>query len=492
MLVQGKFDMKRRNFNYLVSIGIFGWLLSFPVSAAHWNLIERFCPEDFIGFVDIKPDLPIPVGCEVIDCCPGCPAGGSISWHIRLDGDLVDAVTLEFDNLSDEVAKRLELDGVAKRLGVDRIEIGRGRAVVRGFTTDQKHRPPVALPRFSVNEDRLAKYQDTDGTDKGETVMLAIDQMLGPVVVNSFRLGYFVRRCNPPVSFRDQIDLNNNITNDSAWVLVDGRRSTGCRDDEIYRTTDVRGVGNLLTNGVCNSEVFVFSDNDGMAVVSPVTVWTDAVGDTLPVNLAPMLQAPVNVWLALAGSGPQATADVAQANFLYNNNNAGIAFVAAQQNVSGNPAAVAAIGGAANRCSAARLATLQGSAFYVPNQLNVYYINGGFTASNCVADRNVVHVGTAANIASLAHEFGHSFSLFGNATTGAHTNTTAGFGNNNIMWAGGPATRNRFSIGQAFRFNMDANSSLNTNGVRAGPTRTCQALTTSATCPALVLDSAPP
>ena len=135
---------------------------------------------------------------------------------------------------------------------------------------------------------------------------------------------------------------------------------------------------------------------------------------------------------------------------------------------------------------------LQGSAFYVPNQLNVYYINGGFTASNCVADRNVVHVGTAANIASLAHEFGHSFSLFGNVATGAHTNGLAGFGNNNIMWAGGPAGRNRFSIGQACRFNVDSNSSLNLNGVRTGPTRVCQALTTSATCPALALDSAPP
>jgi hypothetical protein len=485
--------MRPRTFVGVVLAGVLGLLVYFPASAAHWNFVERFCPEVFAKVIEIERDLPIPVGCEVVDCCPGCPGPGPISWRVRLEGDLVESVTLEFENLPDEMAKQLKLEGEAKRLSENQIEIGRGEAVIHGFTVDPDARPPVALPRFSVDKDRLAKYEEK--MDQDEDVMLAIDQMLGPVVVNSFVGRYIVRRCFEvavPVPVEDKIDLNNNTSNDSAWVFVDGRRSTGCRDDEIYRTTDVRRVGNLLTNATCNSEVFVFSDDNAMAMISPVTVWTDAAGDVLPVNLGPMLQAPVNVWLALAGSGPQATTDVAQANFLYNNNNTGIAFNATQQNVSGNATALAAIGGAATRCTAAQLATLQGSAFYVANQLNVYYINGGFTAGNCVADRNVVYVGTAANIASLSHEFGHSFSLFGNATTGGHSNGLAGFGNNNIMWGGGPATRNRFSIGQAFRFNTDVNSSLNVNGVRTGPTRTCQALTTSATCPALALDSTPP
>lgn len=290
----------------------------------------------------------------------------------------------------------------------------------------------------------------------------------------------------------DRIVLSNNTSADSAWVLLDGRRGTSCLNDEVRRTAGSTRVGNMRPDSTCLSEAFVFSDDNGMAMTSPVTVWTSSNSDVLPVLLGPMLQAPVSVWVALAGAGPRATTDLAQAAFLFNSNNTGIAFTVTQQNVSGNAAALAAIGGAANRCSAARLATLQGSAFYVPNRLNVYYINGAFTASNCVADRNVVHVGTLANIASVAHEFGHSFSLFGNATTGGHTNGLPGFNNTNIMWGGGPATRNRFTIGQAIRFNIDANSSLNVNGVRAGPTRTCQALTTSARCPALGLDSAPP
>lgn len=485
--------MRSRTYAYVVLAGALVVLFTPPAFAAHWNQVERFCPDDFVRFIKVERDLPIPVGCEVIDCCPGCPGSGPISWRVRLEGDLVQAVTLEFQNLPKEMAEQLKLEGTARRLSANQIEIGRGEAVIHGFAVDSDARPPVALPRFSVDKGRLARYGEK--ADRDEDVTLTVDQMLGPVAVNSFAIRYFVRRCFEvavPVRVEDKIDLNNNTANDSAWVLVDGRRTTGCRDDEIYRTDDVRRVGNLLTNGTCNSEVFVFSDNNAMAMVSPVTVWTNAAGDILPVNLGPILQAPVNVWLALAGSGPQATTDVAQANFLYNSNNTGIAFNATQQNVSGNAAALAAIGGAAARCTAAQLAILQGSAFYVANQLNVYYINGAFTAGNCVADRNVVYVGTAANIASLAHEFGHSFSLFGNAATGGHTNGLAGFGNNNIMWGGGPATRNRFSIGQAFRFNVDVNSSLNVNGVRTGPTRTCQALTTSATCPALALDSTPP
>ncbi len=488
--------MRPTTYGCLVLVAGLGLLFNVPASAARWNLFEFFCPEVFTRFIQIERDLPIPVGCEIIDCCPGCPGPGPISWRIQLEGDLVQAVTLDFENLSSEMSKQLKLSGTAARVSANRIKIGRGAAFVHGLTLDPDDRPPVALPRFSVDKGRLAKRraaQERDEDKTYEAVVLTIDQMLGKVVVNSFALRYVMRRCRPvTVPRQDKIDLNNNTTNDSAWVLVDGRRSTGCRDDEIYRATDVRGVGNLLTNATCNSEVFVFSDNNATAMVSPVTVWTDSAGDILPVNLGPMLQAPVNVWLALAGSGPQATTDVVQANFLYNSNNTGIVFNAAQQNVSGNAVALAAIGGAANRCSAARLAALQGSAFYVNNQLNVYYINGAFTASNCTADRNVVHVGTVANIASLAHEFGHSFSLFGNAATGGHTNGLAGFGNNNIMWAAGPAARSRFSIGQAFRFNMDVNSSLNVNGVRTGPTRTCQALTTSVTCPALALDSTPP
>ena len=126
---------------------------------------------------------------------------------------------------------------------------------------------------------------------------------------------------------------------------------------------------------------------------------------------------------------------------------------------------------------------MQGSAFFTANQLNVYYVNGAFTGLNCIADRNIIVIGTTANNQTLAHEFGHAYSL-------GHTNNLAGFGANNVM-VGGGASRTHFSEGQDFRMNVNPTSALNANGVRTGPTRTCPDATTSQNCPALALDAAP-
>lgn len=99
-------------------------------------------------------------------------------------------------------------------------------------------------------------------------------------------------------------------------------------------------------------------------------------------------------------------------------------------------------------------------------------------------------IGTTANLGSLPHEFGHAYGLRPSASWG-HTNGVAGFGNNNIMWGGGPGTRNNFTASQSFRLNTDTTSMLNANGERAGPTETCLPNASSAICPALTLDSLP-
>ena len=71
------------------------------------------------------------------------------------------------------------------------------------------------------------------------------------------------------------------------------------------------------------------------------------------------------MWLALNGALATAQADIANANLLFNNNHAGIAFNANYQNVSGNAAAVAAIG-----TGCANVANIQASNFYTANQLS--------------------------------------------------------------------------------------------------------------------------
>jgi hypothetical protein len=223
-----------------------------------------------------------------------------------------------------------------------------------------------------------------------------------------------------------------------------------------------------------------------MSFQTGVATWTNNPGDLHTVNLAPILTVPVSVWVAGAGMPATAQNDVANANLLYNQNNVGVQFNATFNNVSGNATAVATIG---TGCPATA-APLQGSAWYTANTLNAYYVNSAFTGVNCGVDRNMNFIGTTANPGSLPHEFGHAYGLRPSASWG-HTNSVAGFGNNNIMWGGGPGTRNHFSVAQAFRINTDNTSMLNANGNRTGATRSCLPNAASNTCPALALDNLP-
>ena len=96
--------------------------------------------------------------------------------------------------------------------------------------------------------------------------------------------------------------LSNNASGDSASVLVDARRSTGCVFEEEHKGAGVIGMGSALSNGGCRSEVAVFSDDDAMKLVPGVGAWTNS-GDTLNINLTlNRLMAPLHVWLARAGS----------------------------------------------------------------------------------------------------------------------------------------------------------------------------------------------
>jgi hypothetical protein len=456
--------------------------------ALHWDIVREICIEDFV-FID---RIRVPVGCEAIDCCPGCPGPEILDWRIRYSDDIFQSVDLAFSNLPEGSEQKLSVsDGIKmKEKGV--YSVISKEAVIKGLPGMAKGRPPVASVSIDMDEDAVKRMREA-GTDQDRMeYTVTIDQMLGPVIVNQFRVIYRFRICRPPVLRQDKVDLDNNTANDRAIVMLTGRRLTGCigTDREFDNTTDVAFIGNMLSNGTCSTESVVFSDDNAMEIVSPTTVWTDSTGDRLPVPLDPMVAMPVSIWLVRAGAGVAANNDINNATFLYNDNNAGITFQVNTQDVSNNANAVNTIT-QNGRCSAANLNDIQGSAFYTANALNVYYVTGAFTAANCTADRLAVYVGNNANAASLAHEFGHSFSLFGTDATWGHTNTVPGFGNNNIMWGGGPGTRDHFSVGQVFRFNVDNDSSLNTTGARVGLTRDCPATTASMDCPALALDSLP-
>jgi hypothetical protein len=264
-----------------------------------------------------------------------------------------------------------------------------------------------------------------------------------------------------------------------------------CVNDQAYRGTEIVFVGDLRAIGSCNSEAAIFSDDNAMAFMTNVT-WTDSIFDKNPVSLQPIRVAPVAVWLANPNATPgalqRAQFELGSANVYYNFHNIGISFNATYTDVSTDANAVQTIGG---DCSSVN--DIRASNFYRPNQLNVYYIQNPsvtWRGLNCWGDEpNITFINTNPAQETLAHEFGHSFSL-------DHPNDWSppipGFAWNNIMWSG-RIGRTDFTLGQAFRMNMNVTSKLNVNGVRTGPVRNppCPDPTVSSLCPRLALDAAP-
>ena len=465
-------------------------MASVPVQGAHWDKFLRLCLD--LDIIEVPPEI-IPVGCEVVDCCPGCPGPPDwIDWRILVEKQFARGVEISLEGLDERAISRLKIRGNIQRDG-NRLFAGPGESFITGLPNAKRGSVAVGTVKIlpNVEEVRARNAQDADADAapaKGDDADLGvtIHQLSGKFIVNTFRSRWKFIPCGwPPAPIQDRIRLNGNTANDSAVILADYRTSSGCRNDLIHRTATVRNIGNALTNGTCNSEVSVFSDDNAMSFQTNVTTWTNSPGDTHTVNLQPILTAPVTVWIAMAGALPRAQNDMANANLLYNTNNVGVRFNTTFNDVSGNAAAVAAIGTGCGNAGG-----LAGTAFHTANTINLYYVNGAFTGVNCGANRNVNYIGTTANLGSTPHEIGHAYGLRPSGS-GGHTNGLPGFGNNNIMWGGGPGTRNHFSAGQAFRINVSDISRLNLNGTRAGGTRTCAPDTVSNLCPELALDSLP-
>lgn len=488
--------------------------LAVPASAG-FDRLFRLCPEDFVVFEPVREKIWIPVGCEAVDCCPGCPGQNLIDWRIRYTGEMVERVSLQFEGLPPEAAGRLNVRGDARWQG-DMLEVGKGETIVSGFSPSAQAAPPVAIPRFAVNRDALKNMQDAadreaaaGAAEQAQRVApqgqapqadseaarrdtarfeLSIEQLSAGVVVNEFRFNAHFRPCRrlPP---GDNIDVNNNTGGDSTVTLLDARNGSGvCVDDQVLRGSDIINVGSALSNGGCNSEIAVFSDDNAMLMLTPVNSWTDALGNLVPANLTPLLNAPVNIWIMrgpFANTQARAGTDMARANALYNTMNCGIGMTAAPLTDStGDPDTPGLLN--ADCDSAADLRSRIG---FVTGRLNVYYLNDPGARGWWCGDNTVI-VGAGADNESLAHEYGHAFSLGHSNEVDHNGDGASDFASNNLMWTGGTG-RNTITEGQCFRCNMNTGSTLNGNGVRSGPTRSCGDAAVSATCPWLALDATP-
>jgi hypothetical protein len=473
-------------------------VMLFPSATFAQRFVQRLCVNTDILLPVLKP-IRIPVGCEIIDCCPWCPGPGPLDWRIRIEGQAFQGAEVRLEGMTPEQLKSVKVSGSGKLVG-DRIIVQRGTTTISGLPASTAERAVAGSLKplldyagaVRLESAAAARYARGDADAGPQYADVEVQQMRGRFVVNLFRWRALLIFCPPDGILFDRLRVQNISGADNVVVMMDSRTSSGCNNDRVLRTTGFRILGNQLAAGGCNSEIAIFAANNRMEFQSPVNTWTNSSGDVHTSPLQAIVNMPVSVWIANNGAAAQAVNDVANANLLYPQNKIGVQFIPTFNNVSGNANAVATIG----TVSCGAIAAIQGSAFYTPNALNIYYVNNAFTGENCarttpVGDGNISYIGTIANLASLTHEIGHAFGLRP-AAQGGHTNGLAGFGDNNIMWGGGPPTRDMFTLGQAFRLNTHADTWGGTmmiaDALRPGPGRACPPLTTSAICPALDLD----
>ena len=319
-----------------------------------------------------------------------------------------------------------------------------------------------------------------------------------------------------PSIAEDRLKIEGIADGDNVVVMMDARTrsgSGGCGNDQISRSTGDSVLGNLRSSERCNSEIAILSANNAMLLETPVRTWTNEAEDVHTSRLKPIIDVAVIVWVANRAAVDKAIDDMARANLLYEKNKVGVRFDPTYKNVSDKPDAVRIINDGIGysddgEYECQNIRGLRESAFYTAKILNVYYVKRTITGRNCAikspvgmarGDGNITYIGTLANRATLAHEFGHAFGLRP-ADLGGHTNPgdehLPGFGPDNIMTGGGLSTRKHFSAGQVFRMNTHADrwggTMLINNGLRPGPRRKCPPLTENAKCPALSTDWARP
>lgn len=432
----------------------------------------------------------IDVGCERIDCCVGCP-GGPISLRIRIAGSSLAGGEL-----------RLAGEGMPERTLP--LELGETHVADAGEAFHEGV-PPVATLRLRPAP-RFGKGEDAPASFERETIEVRVEQLLDGHVVSAFARKWDVLACRPTGGC-DEIRQTGNQGGDDSVIQIDGRRSSGCVDDELRRSGGTASVGNLLSASACRSEVAVYSSGNAMEMHESV-LWTDACGDRHDVALRPAWKVPVTFYLGVPdtkaisqwGQTVKAVAeeDLKNANQIYDDNKTGISFAADPANPAefrtlkdGDFAKLAValpltlpavlLSGLPSGFQCSVTNALERAGLYGTDRLNVYYLELPGTGMICPDDRNVVFLALGKKPATLAHEFGHSLSLLGDW---GHTNGVLGFRASNVMW-GGDEVRNHISLGQAFRQNLEPVSTINTNQVRSGPTRSCPLREDSERCPRL-------
>lgn len=276
-------------------------------------------------------------------------------------------------------------------------------------------------------------------------------------------------------------------------ALVDGLVGTACVNDRAFDLGTTLTLPDVRWSWACRAEVAIFSRGYAAWVGSP-----RGVGRGFD-RFQPRLRPRVNAWVPLTSAEgvdamTWANVSIATATAHFVGNSIGMEFgnLTVHEYVgSGEATATAVVD--VDGCSGLAGLMEAGPPLYDPAALNVYFIESlpnYSTGYNCVdyGASNVLLISVSQNFATaLSHELGHAMGL-------RHINTTElGLADAsrfiepeaNLMYNQTSATaeglRGHFTLGQAYRMNVDARSWVNklatsgtsTSSVRRGVTRGC-------------------
>jgi hypothetical protein len=503
---------------FLLAVG----LGIYPALAAglNYGILQRACIR---GAIPVPPFLtaPIPVGCELVDCCPGCPGPGPIEWRIRLDSTVATSAELRFEGLSKEQVGKLKISGAAKRDG-ERILLRSGSARIVGIPHGAGTPVAVGMLQPVASEQAARRLPKLLGGAQDLTDRILVEQFMGPFLVNSFSWTWVPRPCieppKPPALGQDRLKVDGIAAGDEVSVMLYGRRNAGCMNgtssaaETAFSTTGEKWLGNVLSAGSCHSEVAVFSKKHRMKW-QPLD-WTDVPGDLRTVTLEPLIEADLKIWITDEVDRIVAEEHAQTAQDLFLENRVGVRLnwkVEHVANVQDAPPNAVAIvnAGLSNDLwvDCQNLAAIRAHKFYVANTLNVYYLRRTVPGRNCAIrkvptmcirspmgdfqkeDANINFIGTDANPTTLVHELGHAYGL---RPLSCHGHPPlADFGAENIMYSSASSTvpRSKLTLGQVFRMNTHdddwGGTMLIPNNIPARTPRKCFPDLFDAGCPRL-------
>lgn len=497
-----------------VSLGLY------PALAAGLNsaMVQRACIRDVVPVPPFATPS-IPVGCDLVDCCPGCPAAGPIEWRIRLDSKVATRAELRFDGLSAQEVGELTINGAATRDG-ERIVLRSGSARIGGLPRGGGAPVAVGVLQPLVSDQAARRLPQLLQAAPDLTDRIRVEQFVGPFLVNAFSWTWMPRPCldSPKLagSAADTLKIDGIAAGDEVSVMLFGRTSTGCKNGKssatatTFSTTGEKLLGNRLSaTGPCPSKVAVFSKKHAMKW-QPLT-WTDQPGDVRTVTLEPVIDAALNVWITDEAQRDLAEESAQKAHDLFLENRVGVRLawkvenVSAVQGAPGNAVEIVNAGiGDDAFADCKDLASIRAQPFYVAKTLNVYYVNKPLAGRNCAiktvpttctpsdlghsrrGDANITFVGSSANPTTLVHELGHAYGLRP-ICSGGHT-SGADFPDN-IMSTGSNAPRTKLTLGQVFRMNTHKDhwggTMLIPNNIPTRAAQTCFPDQFSRACPKL-------